>query len=145
MIRLEVPNKKIHDTRQKINKIKKNKKNCEKVRPQEEITLDISPVLFLVQKWYLAPFFSTPRQITCTYWNDIWHHFKCSKKALSSATSTSQNSITRKERKRHSLGVSHAKTRDLPDQNLYCFSNKYHNKNNLYFEILPSGSLFFFL
>ena len=29
----------------------------------EEITLDISPVLFVIQKWYLSPFFSTPRKL----------------------------------------------------------------------------------
>ena len=33
--------------------------------PWEEITFDVSPVLFLIQKWYLAPFLITPRQITC--------------------------------------------------------------------------------
>ena len=37
MIRLEVPNKKIHGKRKKINKIKKNKKNCEKVRPMRKL------------------------------------------------------------------------------------------------------------
>ena len=35
------------------------------LRRWEEITLDVSPVLILIQKWYLAPFLSTPRQTTC--------------------------------------------------------------------------------
>ena len=40
------------------------------VRPWEEITVVISPVLFLRRKRYLVPFLSTPSQTTCKR-NDV--------------------------------------------------------------------------